>query len=108
MKLTIFFSFMVQVTSFEAMFYEAQRFDRNLVYWNVKSATNMISMFRNAPRFNQDLCEWGEQLTSNTMVTGMFLSSGCPLESNVGPFFYDNDNDKNPNHRRPGPFCHPC
>jgi Mycoplasma protein of unknown function, DUF285 len=97
----------VQVKIFTAMFYQAESFGRNLVYWNVSSATDMVSMFRNAPRFDHDMCQWADVLKKNNVssmnLMGMFMNSGCPTDTMVGPFF-----GEDPRWSLPGPFCHSC
>lgn len=89
------------------MFYQAQAFGRNLAYWNVSSATNTVSMFRNAPRYDHDMCAWAPVLEANNLssadVQEMFMNSGCPEPTMVGPFF-----GEDPRWSRPGPFCRSC
>jgi Mycoplasma protein of unknown function, DUF285 len=103
----LFSSYPPKVKIFTAMFYAAESFGRNLVYWNVSSATDMVSMFRNVPRFDHDMCPWANVLKANNLTTmnvmGMFMNSGCPVDTMVGPFF-----GEDPRWSLPGPFCHSC
>jgi hypothetical protein len=87
------------------MFYKAVAFGRNLAYWNVTSAQSMKIMFRNAHRFDHDMCRWASMVNVSYYhdIMGMFMNSGCPTETMVGPF-WGND----PRWTKPGPWCHSC
>ena len=62
-----------QLTNFQKVFYNKNRFNGDIGYWDMSNAVNTAEMFKGARKFNQDIGGW--DMSKNKWYWGMFYNA---------------------------------
>ena len=62
-----------QITNFNNLFKDKEKFNQDIGYWNTSNATTMVGMFRNAKKFNRNLKDW--DVSKVESMSGMFRNA---------------------------------
>ena len=70
-------------------------FNQDISSWNISSVTDLRNLFFGASSFRQDLCAWGSRLLPTANISGMFVGTSCPNQTDPviphGPFCFNCD-----------------
>lgn len=70
-------------------------FNQDISSWDVSSVTDLRNLFFGASSFRQDLCAWGLRLLPTANISGMFVGTNCPNQTDPviprGPFCFNCD-----------------